>query len=161
MAEEFVFDEPFRNGRAIERDKGLLASIGEMVHGASEKLFAGAAFTEQQHGGVGGGDALHLLAHFADRSMLADDARKAVTRDVFFAQQKIFAQKFLLASGALHQQLEMLEVDGLLQEVEGAFLHGGDRFFDGAKRGKDDDRNSGVGGFGFAQNIEAGRARHF
>src|SRR5215813_8609324 len=55
----------------------------------------------------------------------------------------------------------MVEIDGLLNEIEGAFLHGGDSFIDGAESGEQDYGNGGVGLLGLAQNVEAGSAGHF
>ncbi len=46
VPEQFVFDQPFRNRRAVQRDKRLLAPAGQMVNRAREELFAGAALTE-------------------------------------------------------------------------------------------------------------------
>ena len=161
VAEEFVFDQAFGNGGAIQRDEGLLAARGKMMDGAREEFFAGAAFAEQQHGGIGGGDALDLLADFADGSVFADDARKAVARGIFFAEDEIFAQQFLLAGGAVDEKFQVIEIDGFLEKIEGAFFHGGDGFFDGAECGEQNDRNGGVGLLGFAQHVEAGSAGHF
>src|SRR5579859_7146025 len=93
-----------------------------MVDSARKELLTGSTFTEQEHGRIGLRDALDLLAELADGSMFAHDAREAVARGEFFAQQKIFAQKFLLARGALHENFQMIEVDGFLQKVERAFL---------------------------------------
>ena len=105
VAEEFVFDQAFGDGGAVQCDEGLLAARREMVDGAREEFLAGAAFAEEQNGGVGGGDFLNLLAEFADGGVFAEDAREAVARGIFFAEDEIFAQQFLLAGGAADEEI--------------------------------------------------------
>ena len=93
--------------------------------------------------------------------MLADDLREAVARRIFLAQQQIFPQQFLLVRRALEKQLEVIEVHGLLDEIEGALFHRRDSFFHRAVGG---DENHGKGGLGsprFAQHVEAGTAGKF
>jgi len=46
VAEQFVFDETFGNGRAIQRDERQIAARRKMMDGAGEKFFARAAFAE-------------------------------------------------------------------------------------------------------------------
>src|SRR4029077_7331874 len=63
VAKEFVLDEAFGDGGAVQGDERLLAAIGKVMNGASEEFLAGAAFAEKKHGGVGWRDALQLVAH--------------------------------------------------------------------------------------------------
>src|ERR1700738_836208 len=154
VPEQFVFDQPFRNCRAVQRDKGLLAPARQMVNRAREKLLAGAAFTQEQRGGIRCGYALNLLADFTNGSMLADDARKSVGCCVLFAAQQILAEQFLLTRAALHQKLQMIEVNGLLQKIKSPFLHGRDSLFHRAERGQKNHRNGGVGVLCRAQEVE-------
>src|SRR5215475_1196657 len=102
VAEEFVFDKTFGNGGAIERDKGLFTSRRKMMDGAGKQFLAGAAFAKKENGGICLRNTLQLLAELADRGVLADNAGETITSREFLAQQEIFAQQFLLASGALH-----------------------------------------------------------
>src|SRR5260370_16936862 len=115
-----------------------------MVNRAREKLLARATFAQQQRGGIGRSDALNLLANFANGSMLADNAGKTVTGCVLFAEQQIFAEELLLTRGALHQEFEMVEVDRFLKEIEGAFLHGRDLFFNVPERAQNNPLNDSV-----------------
>ena len=52
----------------------------------------------------------------------------------------------------------MIEVDGLLNEIEGALFHGGDGFVDGTVSGDENDGKRGFGGFCLAQDFDAGMA---
>src|SRR6267142_1195485 len=89
VAEQFVLHQAFGNRRAVQGDKGLLASIGQVMNGARKQLLAGAAFAQKQCGGIRRSDALNLLADPANGSVLADDTGTSVTRGVLFAQQQI------------------------------------------------------------------------
>src|ERR1700686_477089 len=161
VAEQFVFDQSFGNRRAVQSHKRLLPSVRQVMDGAREELLAGAAFAEEQSGRIGSGYALHLLADPANGGMLADNARKSIARSVLFAKQQILAQQLLLTRGALHQQFQMIEVHRLLQKIEGAFLHGGDRFVDGAEGGEENHGNRRVGLFCLAQDVQPGSPGHF
>src|SRR4030095_7312847 len=154
VAEEFVLHETFGNGCAIQSDKRLRASIGKVVNGASEEFLARTAFTEQENGCPGRGHALELLANRLHGGRVPDDARKAVAGGELLAEDEIFPQQFLLARGAFDEKFQMVEVNGLLDEIEGAFFHRGNSFLNGAECGKQNDRNRGVGLFRFPQNFE-------
>jgi len=130
MAEEFVFDEIFGDGGAIERDERLIAAIGNVMDGSGEELLAGAAFPEKENGGFGGGDFLQLLADGAHGGGFAHDAWETVAGSELFAQDEVLAEEFLLPGGALDKELEVVEIDRFLDEVESAFFHGGDGFVD-------------------------------
>jgi hypothetical protein len=86
VAEEFVFDEGFGDGGAVEGHEGFVAARGKMMDGAGEEFFACATFAEKEHSGVGGGYALELLANFTDRGVLTNDARKSVACGIFLAE---------------------------------------------------------------------------
>ena len=86
VAEEFVFDQAFGDGGAIQGDERLVAARGQVMDGAGEEFLAGAAFTEQQDGRRSGGDFLDLLADFADGGVVAEDAREAIAGGIFFAE---------------------------------------------------------------------------
>ena len=83
---------------------------------------------------------------------------KAVALRVFLAQQKIFTQKFLLLRSALDQQIQMLQIHRLLNEIVGAFLHGGHGFFHRTVGRNQNDGNGRIGLLGFAQHVDSGAA---
>src|SRR5882672_8301714 len=78
MPEQLVLDQPFRNRSAVQGHKRLLASIRQMMNRAREQLLAGAAFAQQQRGGIGRSDTLNLLADAANGSVFANNAGKSV-----------------------------------------------------------------------------------
>ncbi len=84
----------------------MVAPPRKMVHGAREKFFAGAARPQQEHGGISGGDALHLRRGFLHAGMFAYDARESIAYGVFFAQQNIFPQQLLLSGGSADEKFK-------------------------------------------------------
>jgi hypothetical protein len=61
VAEQFAFEEVFRDGGAVDADVIVLAAQAQAVQGAGDQFLARAAFAEDEDGGVGGGDALDKL----------------------------------------------------------------------------------------------------
>src|SRR6266571_3543893 len=121
VAEQLVFHQALGDGGTIQRDKGMIAALRQMMNCASEKLLPGAAFAEEQNGGIRDGNALNLLAGFTDGGVFSDDARKPVACGVFLAQEQVLAKQFLLAGCALDKQLQVIEIDWLLKKIECAF----------------------------------------
>ena len=78
MAEELAFEEVFGDGGAVDADVISLAADTEAVEGAGDQFLAGAAFAEDQDGGVGGGDVLDEIAQLQDLGRFADDLVQAV-----------------------------------------------------------------------------------
>ena len=126
-----------------------------MVNGPRKNFFSRSAFTQQQHGRFRGRHPLGNLARVFHRRMFAQNARKSVAHRIFFAQQQIFPQQFLLLRGAIQQQFQVIEIDRFLDEIEGAFFHCGDRFFHRAIRGHQNYRQSRLDLARFAQHIQA------
>ena len=54
VAEQLAFQQVFRDGAAVDGDERLLGARAEVVQRAGQRLLAGAALAEQQHGDVGG-----------------------------------------------------------------------------------------------------------
>ena len=78
MTEEFVFDQCFGNGRAVDRDKWFIAAVGQVMDGTREQLFSGSRFAEQQNSGFRLGNALCFTYGPLDHVRLANDSWKAV-----------------------------------------------------------------------------------
>ena len=62
VAEQFAFQEVFRNGRAVETNIIFIGARTEMMDGASHQLLARAALAENQHGGISRRHSLDKLA---------------------------------------------------------------------------------------------------
>ena len=150
VAEDFAFDERFRDGGAVDGDEGPRLARAEVVKGAGDQLLAGAAFAGDEDGDVGGGDLFdqaedlaHGLARAADHG--AEDAGLAQAAAGDFQLDCGIA----LAGGVGEDGAQAGGVDGLLQEVVGAELHGVNGDLDGALGGQQDhgDVGSDAGAF--------------
>jgi hypothetical protein len=60
VAEQFRFQQAFRQRRAVDPDEGLFFPRTEHVDGAGNQLLAGAAFAPDQHGRAKGRHAVDL-----------------------------------------------------------------------------------------------------
>ena len=100
------------------------AARAQLVDPGREELLAGAGLAEEQHRGVGGGDAFDLCEHRADRLALADDRVEAAAL-VDLAFQRDVLQVELVAQP--HDFLERLLLLGDVQagpEVAGELAAG-------------------------------------
>ena len=120
-----------------------------MVNGASKQLLACSALSEKQNSRIGRRYTLHLMSRLLHGLVFANDPREPISLCVFLAEQEIFPQKLLLLRRTLHQEIQMLQVHGLLDEVIGAFLHRRDGVFHRAVRRDENDRDGGIGLLGF------------
>ena len=73
MAEQFAFEQPGRNGGAVELDEGALAALTEAVNGARQQFLAGSRFSLDEHCGIGGRDRLNLHEHLPQPHAFAYD----------------------------------------------------------------------------------------
>ena len=92
MAEQFAFQQGFRNGGAIDGDERLVPARAVVVNGAGDHFLAGAAFAGDQHIGAAFADLGDAFDDFAECRAGADQIVEAVTADQFFAQPLISAR---------------------------------------------------------------------
>ncbi len=160
VTEDFAFDQRFRNRGAIDGDERLRLARAERVNGARDQFFSGAAFSRDQYRCRAGRDhldeaedLLHALRWADQRAENADVAQLA-------AAGFQFALGAAQARGVLQDIAQTRGIDRLLDEVEGAGLHGGNGGVDAALRGQ---QNNGdllrLGGYALKQ-LHAVHARH-
>ena len=87
MTEQLALDELWRDRAAIEREKGLFLAPAELVNRGRDLLLAGAALANQQHAGIGDGDACHQVVHALHGGGIADQPRKVTQLPQFGAQR--------------------------------------------------------------------------
>ncbi len=73
MAEEFAFEQVLRDGRAIDRDVGLVDADAVLVDRARDEFLAGAAFAGDENGRAGRRDLADELVDLLHRGRIADD----------------------------------------------------------------------------------------
>src|ERR1035438_3470547 len=67
VAEDLAFDERFRDGRAVDRDKRTRLARAQVMQGAGHQFLACAAFAGDEHRNVGGGNLLDEAEDLAHR----------------------------------------------------------------------------------------------
>ena len=78
VAEEFAFQQIFRNGTAVDGDHFLLPPRAVFVHRLGDEFLAGAAFAGDQNRRVRAGDAADEFENFLQRAGNADHFHPAV-----------------------------------------------------------------------------------
>src|SRR6185369_3785301 len=63
VTEQFAFDEVFGQGTAIDGDKWPVGPAAEFVYPPRDEFLAGPSFAEDQHVGIGWGDAVDDFFH--------------------------------------------------------------------------------------------------
>ncbi|MNI42721.1 hypothetical protein D3C73_970220 [compost metagenome] len=66
MTKQFGLDQVLGDGAAIDRNEGLVVALGLTVQGAGDQLFAGSAFTANQHRRFGRRQLAQQLAQLAN-----------------------------------------------------------------------------------------------
>ena len=107
------------------------------MQGAGDQLLAGAALAQDEHAGVGAGDAFEGLCHLLHLRRAENEAGHPPVGEG--AQRTVLLLQLEHARRALHDQLEDVHVDRLGNEVEGAAPHGADRHRAIGVAAKDDD----------------------
>ena len=86
VAEEFGFEEGFRESTAIDGDEGGLSAKAILVDGAGDEFFSGAAFAGDENATGLRGDSLDQVKDGAHLRALADDVVEASEAAKFAAE---------------------------------------------------------------------------
>ena len=78
MAEEFGFDEVFRDGAAGDGDKSVCRDLAVLVNGLRHQFLAGSGFAIDEHVGLGLADALDEVVNLEHFWAVADNPRKRI-----------------------------------------------------------------------------------
>ena len=103
------------------------------MDGARDQVLAHAAFSAQQHGGIGGGNALHRRQHFLHLRAVGNDVAKLVALAQRFAQRAVLLAQAMNVQFLAEDELDFLHAEGLQHIVAGARFHGLDGRLDGAE----------------------------
>src|SRR5579872_1558246 len=160
MTKQLVLHQSFRNRRAVQRYKGLLAPLRKVVHGTRKQLFARSALSQEQNSRIRRRHFLNLLADLPNSRVFADNARKPVPRRILLAQQQIFPLHLLHTSRSLHQQFQMVQVHRLLKKIKSPVLHRRHGLFDRSKRCQQQYRYRRIRLLRFTQHVQSQRSRH-
>jgi hypothetical protein len=100
MPEKFTGDNTRCQGGAVDGDKRVVLARAELMHGPSNKLFTGPSLAENQHRGVGGGDAADGLTDGGHCRPIPGQRAKVVTGAGLVAQISRLALEPLKVSNA-------------------------------------------------------------
>src|SRR5579862_4020248 len=128
VAEQLALEQRFGERGRVHRDEGSRA-----VDGAGDHFLARAALAQKQHGRV---RLRGLLGRLQGGGEADDDGFGGLGADRA-PQGRAFQR-------ASHRLFHERGLEGLLDEIVGAFLHGLDRLVDRAEGGDDDDRGLGA-----------------
>ena len=139
MAEKLAFEQLFRQADAVDGNEWFVVALAPVVDRAREDLLAGAAFAEEQYGGLARRRLFRGRYRFGHSGAFADD--QLVAPVDFFAEDFDFALEVFALERFSDHDFEMLGIEGLENKIVSALLHRRHRAFDGAVCGNDDDRN--------------------
>ena len=143
VAKQLAFDQAGRDGRAVDLDEGLVVPRRAEVQRPGDQLLAGAALGGDEHGRGAGSDGSDDLADRLHLRGASDHAGVGAGISQVLGQRgRGRGRPGPLPRGdrLLHDLVDLVAVEGLLQVVEGAELHGLDRRVDAAVRGQQDHR---------------------
>jgi len=87
VAEQFAFEQCFRNSRTIHSDKRFVTAVANRVNRLSRQFFTGARFATDKHGDITLRDPPQSTEDFLHRSTASDKSFKGVTMFCLFFQQ--------------------------------------------------------------------------
>src|SRR4029079_3217544 len=158
VPEELRLDELLGDGRAVDLDERPVRARRAAVDLARHELLAGAGLALDQDGRLRRRGEVDLAAQLLHRRRLADDLVVALDA---VAQLDVLFLELLLPHGVAHREEELVAVERLLQEVEGAALRALDRGGDVAVARDHDHRRGHALGLEVLQDFDAVEHRHF
>ena len=120
VAEQFAFQEGFRNGGAIDADVIVRAPLAQAVQRAGDEFLARAAFAQDQDPRVGGGDGLDQLPQIVHARRFAHDLFEAENFGGAGAQRGVFLQQPVAFGAARDGMQQFLRRERLGQVINGA-----------------------------------------
>src|SRR3989441_11889908 len=114
-SEQLRFKQPRRNGGAIDLHESALAAGAQAVDGASDEVLARAGLAEDEHGGAGGGDKVHLREGALERGTLTDDFLEIELAAEFFFEVELFFGQLVFKRVDLLEGQRILDGDGDLR----------------------------------------------
>src|SRR5262249_47722102 len=132
VAEELRLEQRLRQRRAVHLDQRPLAARRAAVDQPREHLLAGAGLAGEQHRRARRRHAPRTVARRAQRRALAPPLAREVAGEALVAQLAHLGDQAPVLERLRDAQLDLLEVERLLDEVEGPLAHRLDRGLDRA-----------------------------
>ena len=155
MAEQFRFEQRFRDGTAVDGHERAIAPRTGAMDGLCEQFLAGAALAAQQNAGVADGDQLGSRQHGLERRIAGDDALLPVAGGVAGDRGRC---RHLRGAGDL--RYEVAAVERLGEVAEHAALRCSDRVGNRAVGSENDDRQRRIAAMDLLEQRHAVHAAH-
>ena len=160
VAEEVALEQVRREGAAVDRDEGGVGPVRVQVDGPGDQLLAGPALALEEDRAPGRGGRLDQLEDGLHGLALADDVGEAEALAELVLEADVLVLEALALEGLLEHEQEIVVLEGLLDVVEGADLHGRDGRLDRAVGGDDDDGRQRVDPLDPPQDLDPVHPRH-
>ena len=129
VAEQLGLEQLARNGPAVDLDDRTVDARTALVDGVGDQFLARAVLAANQDRGIGRRHQRDQVEQPPHRRRRADEPSEPVAPLVAHAEARCLGVQVAMGEGLVEDRLEHCELDGLLDEVEGAFAHG----FDGQR----------------------------
>ena len=160
MAEQFAFDQIFRQCAAVDRHERHFGPQALIVHRPGDQFLARAGFAEDQHGRVGRrnlGDQPADLLHFL---RIADQIRRAFEPFQPLLERPILVGQFAFFGHAQEHGLQIDQLAGLGEIIEHALPKRGNGRFQRRLAGEDDGLGVGRKLLRPGDHVDAVQTRH-
>ena len=141
-------------------DEGPVGARAVVVQGGGQELLADPAFPVDDHGGAARGDAHHRVAQGLHGRVPGDDPVEAEAFGQLLLQDADLPVHLVDLVGAVHQQADLGQVEGLDDEIEDPALDGLHRGVQVGIGGHQDHRGARAQLQHGAHGLDAGHARH-
>ena len=158
VAEEFAFEQIFRDGGAVDFDEGAGGAVRVLMDGVGDEILADAAFAAEENGGIRGSDALDERENGLHFFAAGDDIVVVIALAEGFAESAVLFTEAVGVEFLANDEDEFGKGERLQDVVARADFHGFDGGFDRAVSGHDDDGRGGIRALYGLQEFEAGHA---
>ena len=142
MAEQLRFEQIFRQGRAVDGHKGLVAAGARGLNGARHKLLARAGLAGNEYRGLGRRDGFHHFHQFAHG--LAPAQQKGRRFALRAARFLTFPRRTGMIQGALKRRLKFIQLQRLGKVIAGSQAQRVHRVLHGRPCRHDQNRDRGI-----------------
>ena len=159
VTEQFALQKVFRNGAAIDGDKGALLAPAATVNRQRRHFLSRAAFPQNQHRHIRGGHFANRAKDLLHRGAAAEHAFERIPAQMLL-QRAVLPFQVGDIKGPFEHRLQLLHLNGFAQEVVGALSDGTQRVVLFRLAAGDDDFGQGILGQQLRQSRQAliGRA---
>src|SRR5262249_29942508 len=141
MAEKLALENGFGHCRTADGDERAISAGASAMNRARDELFTGPTFAGHEHRRVRIGDSPHEVEEPPHTDAIADHVVGSVRIRHAPAKAAHLVAQGSLSNRPLEGDREIVEVERLLQKVEGACTNGQNGGFEAAKTGHENDRD--------------------